>query len=210
MSTAPPLCLDPDPHLTRIVNSVLRVTAPPAPPSLKRKAAAMEMEEDEMERTRRAKIIQYMNPRPHRSTVPRYGLCIPPPRICADIILQLSHPGGYPKDEVAESPATSRHCCSGCCPHRHRSRCHPYSSSERPHTCADSNARSVFYQYSSCSSPIRFHSCTYANASPTPAPICCFRNEEESQDLRVGSVPTYETTINYSACRSIAYTTSLL
>ncbi|THH27742.1 hypothetical protein EUX98_g6435 [Antrodiella citrinella] len=74
LSTAAPLCLDPDPHLTRIVNSVLRVTAPPAPSSLKRKAAAMEMEEDEMERARRAKIIQYMNPKPHRSSVPSYRI----------------------------------------------------------------------------------------------------------------------------------------
>ncbi|KAH8104068.1 Spt20 family-domain-containing protein [Cristinia sonorae] len=74
MSTAPPLCLDPDPHLTRMVNGVLRVTVPPAPPALKRKAAAMEMEEDEMDRARRAKIMQYMNPKPHRSSAPRYAL----------------------------------------------------------------------------------------------------------------------------------------
>ena len=74
MATAPPLCLDPDPHLTRIVNNVLRATVPPAPPSLKRKAAAMEMEEDEMERVRRAKIMQYMDPKPHRASVPRYVL----------------------------------------------------------------------------------------------------------------------------------------
>lgn len=56
------------------MNNVVRATAPPGPPSLKRKAAAMEMEEDELERARRAKIMQFMNPKSHRSAVPRYGL----------------------------------------------------------------------------------------------------------------------------------------
>lgn len=62
LATAPPLCLEPDLHLTRIANHIMRVSAPTPPNTLKRKAAVME-EEDEIERTRRAKIMQYMNPR---------------------------------------------------------------------------------------------------------------------------------------------------
>ncbi|KAH8116310.1 Spt20 family-domain-containing protein [Phellopilus nigrolimitatus] len=63
MSTSTPLCLDPDPHLTRVVNSILRVSTPNVPNSLKRKAAAMvDLEEDETEKAKRAKVMQYMNP----------------------------------------------------------------------------------------------------------------------------------------------------
>ncbi|THH08262.1 hypothetical protein EW145_g2834 [Phellinidium pouzarii] len=63
LSTSTPLCLDPDPHLTRIVNSILRVSTPNVPNSLKRKAAAMvDLEEDETEKAKRAKMLQYMNP----------------------------------------------------------------------------------------------------------------------------------------------------
>lgn len=72
MATAPPLCLDPNPHLTRIANNILRVSVPTTPASLKRKAAAMEMEEEDAERARRAKIMQFMNPKINRSTAPRY------------------------------------------------------------------------------------------------------------------------------------------
>ncbi|KAI0630606.1 Spt20 family-domain-containing protein [Trametes polyzona] len=69
MTTAPPLCLEPDLHLTRIVNATQRATTPPAPPSLKRKASALNQEADEVEKARRVKITQYMNPR-LRTTVP--------------------------------------------------------------------------------------------------------------------------------------------
>ena len=71
MATAPPLCLEPDPHLTRITNNILRASAPVTPSSLKRKAVAMDLEDDEGEKARRAKIMQYMNPRINRSTVSR-------------------------------------------------------------------------------------------------------------------------------------------
>lgn len=74
VATAPPLCLDPDPHLTRMANHVLRVSVPKTPPSLKRKAAAMEQEEEESDKARRIKISQYMNPRNNRSTPHRYAL----------------------------------------------------------------------------------------------------------------------------------------
>ena len=74
VATAPPLCLDPDPHLTRMANHVLRVSVPKTPPSLKRKAAAMEQEEEENDKARRIKISQYMNPRNSRSTPQRYVL----------------------------------------------------------------------------------------------------------------------------------------
>ena len=49
MCTAPPLCLDPNPHLTRIANHVLRISKPIVPTSLKRKAALITPEEDESE-----------------------------------------------------------------------------------------------------------------------------------------------------------------
>ena len=71
VATAPPLCLDPDPHLARMANHVLRISVPKTPPSLKRKAAAMEQEEEESDKARRIKISQYMNPRNNRSTPPR-------------------------------------------------------------------------------------------------------------------------------------------
>jgi len=78
MSTAPPLCLDPDPHLTRAVNSILRVSVPTAPPSLKRKASAMDPEETALEKVRRAKIMQFMKPastRPHKLVYPFTFTC---------------------------------------------------------------------------------------------------------------------------------------
>lgn len=62
MATTPPLCLDPDPHLTRIANSIMRVSVPTTPISLKRKALAMEPEEDESDKARRSKIMLYMSP----------------------------------------------------------------------------------------------------------------------------------------------------
>ncbi|KAI0832010.1 Spt20 family-domain-containing protein [Trametes gibbosa] len=69
MTTAPPLCLEPNLHLTRMVNATQRATTPPAPPSLKRKASVLDQEADEVEKARRVKITQFMNPR-LRSTVP--------------------------------------------------------------------------------------------------------------------------------------------
>ncbi|KAF9219727.1 hypothetical protein BS17DRAFT_788681 [Gyrodon lividus] len=74
LHTSPPLCLDPDPHLTRIANHTLRVSTPAIPVSLKRKAAAITQEEDESEKARRAKIMQFMNPRFNRPHVPSYRI----------------------------------------------------------------------------------------------------------------------------------------
>ncbi|KIM60570.1 hypothetical protein SCLCIDRAFT_1216637 [Scleroderma citrinum Foug A] len=74
LHTAPPLCLDPDPHLTRIANHTLRVSTPTIPTSLKRKAAAITPEEDESDKARRAKIMQFMNPRLNRSHSPSYRI----------------------------------------------------------------------------------------------------------------------------------------
>ncbi|PFH50991.1 hypothetical protein AMATHDRAFT_40421 [Amanita thiersii Skay4041] len=68
LATAPPLCLDPDPNLSRITNHVLRATMPTLPSSLKRKAAAMEPEDDENDKARKLKILQYMATRPNRTT----------------------------------------------------------------------------------------------------------------------------------------------
>ncbi|EIN09455.1 hypothetical protein PUNSTDRAFT_143012 [Punctularia strigosozonata HHB-11173 SS5] len=74
LATTPSLCLDPDPHLGRIANDIARVSAPSVPPSLKRKAAALEQEEDEAEKTRRIKVTQFMNPRLNRVHGPSYRL----------------------------------------------------------------------------------------------------------------------------------------
>ncbi|KAF8552879.1 hypothetical protein OG21DRAFT_1442848 [Imleria badia] len=74
LHTSPSLCLDPDPHLTRIANHTLRVSTPSIPVSLKRKIAAITQEEDESEKARRTKIMQFMNPRSNRSHVPNYPM----------------------------------------------------------------------------------------------------------------------------------------
>ncbi|OBZ73602.1 SAGA complex subunit spt20 [Grifola frondosa] len=73
LATAPPLCLSPDIHVTRIVNGVSRVSNPAAPLSLKRKATVIEQEDDKDEKARRAKIMQFLNPRTG-SAVPNYHL----------------------------------------------------------------------------------------------------------------------------------------
>ncbi|PCH44446.1 hypothetical protein WOLCODRAFT_133250, partial [Wolfiporia cocos MD-104 SS10] len=74
VTTAPPLCLDPDPHLARIANHTARASIPTTPLSLKRKAAVMEQEDGEVEKTRRTKFAQYMNPKYARpaATAPSY------------------------------------------------------------------------------------------------------------------------------------------
>ncbi|KDQ50742.1 hypothetical protein JAAARDRAFT_199735 [Jaapia argillacea MUCL 33604] len=74
LATAPPICLDPDPHLVRVANSVLKVSSPTVPASLKRKSSVMEPEEDETDIARRAKMSQYMNPRNNRPVTPSYRL----------------------------------------------------------------------------------------------------------------------------------------
>ncbi|KAJ3501113.1 hypothetical protein NMY22_g19035 [Coprinellus aureogranulatus] len=53
LATSPPLCLDPNAHLTRVANHVLRASTPTVPVSLKRKAATLDPEEEESERARR-------------------------------------------------------------------------------------------------------------------------------------------------------------
>ncbi|KAL0067009.1 Transcription factor spt20 [Marasmius tenuissimus] len=72
LATAPPLCLDPDPHLTRVANHVLRVSTPAEPALLKRKSEVMEPEERETDKAKRAKIMQFGNPRLNRPITPSY------------------------------------------------------------------------------------------------------------------------------------------
>ncbi|KAG7444490.1 uncharacterized protein BT62DRAFT_1029822 [Guyanagaster necrorhizus] len=76
LATAPPLCLDPDPHLTRMVNHIVRVSTPTVPASLKRKVSAMDQEEDETDKARRAKIMQFMNSRATRVPSAKYAIYI--------------------------------------------------------------------------------------------------------------------------------------
>ncbi|KAF9060734.1 Spt20 family-domain-containing protein, partial [Rhodocollybia butyracea] len=68
LATSAPLCLDPNPHLTRIANNVLRITTPPAPPSLKRKASTLDVEKDEAEKARKEKIMSFMAPSSPRAS----------------------------------------------------------------------------------------------------------------------------------------------
>lgn len=74
LHTTPPLCLDPDPHLTRIANHALRASTSTVPKSLKRKATAITPEEDESDKARRAKIMHFMNPRLTRTHSPSYRI----------------------------------------------------------------------------------------------------------------------------------------
>jgi transcription factor SPT20 len=78
LATAPPLCLDPDPRLGKIANSLYRISLPRTPPPLrpkKRKANGLEStEEDEASWNRKAKIIRFMDPKPTRSATPSYAL----------------------------------------------------------------------------------------------------------------------------------------
>lgn len=76
LATAPPLCLDPDPHLTRMVNHIVRVSTPTVPTSLKRKASAVDQEEDETDKARRAKIMQFMNSRATRVPSAKYTIYV--------------------------------------------------------------------------------------------------------------------------------------
>ncbi|KAI0306000.1 Spt20 family-domain-containing protein [Multifurca ochricompacta] len=78
LATSPPLCLDPDPRLGKIANSLYRISLPRTPPPLrpkKRKANSLEStEEDEASWNRKAKIIRFMDPKPTRSATPSYRL----------------------------------------------------------------------------------------------------------------------------------------
>lgn len=82
LATSPPLCLDPDPRLGKIANSLYRISLPRTPPPLrpkKRKAKNLESaEEDEASWNRKAKIIRFMDPKPTRSATPSYVLILCP------------------------------------------------------------------------------------------------------------------------------------
>lgn len=52
----------------RMANNILRVSTPTTPVSLKRKAIALDPEEDETDKARRSKMMQYLNPRLNRAT----------------------------------------------------------------------------------------------------------------------------------------------
>ncbi|KAI9508161.1 Spt20 family-domain-containing protein [Russula earlei] len=81
LATSPPLCLDPDPRLGKIANSIYRISIPRTPPPLrpkKRKANGLEStEEDEASWNRKAKIIRFMDPKPTRSATPSYAYFFP-------------------------------------------------------------------------------------------------------------------------------------
>jgi transcription factor SPT20 len=97
LAIAPPLCLDPDPHLSRIANNILRVSMPTVPVSLKRKASVLDPEEDETDKARRAKLMQFMDPRQHRSHAPSY-------RILEHIQSQKMTKSGQPQSADPQPP----------------------------------------------------------------------------------------------------------
>jgi transcription factor SPT20 len=67
-ATCPPLCLEPDVNLTRIVNAVVRASTPSESVVLKRKQVH-EPEEDENDKAKRAKLwSQYMHPHKGKPT----------------------------------------------------------------------------------------------------------------------------------------------
>lgn len=68
LTTSAPLCLDPNPHLARVANHIMRVSTPTVPTSLKRKAVNLDPAEDESDKARRAKIMSFMNSRQNRAT----------------------------------------------------------------------------------------------------------------------------------------------
>src|SRR6266404_6281214 len=74
LATSPPLCLDPDPRLGKIANSLYRISLPRTPPPLrpkKRKASGLgSIEGDEASVNRKTKIIRFMDPKPTRSATP--------------------------------------------------------------------------------------------------------------------------------------------
>ncbi|KAH9046551.1 Spt20 family-domain-containing protein [Lactarius hengduanensis] len=80
LATSPPLCLDPDPRLGKVANSLYRISLPRTPPPLrpkKRKANGLEStEEDEASVNRKTKIIRFMDPKPTRSATPSYVLSL--------------------------------------------------------------------------------------------------------------------------------------
>ncbi|TFK51993.1 hypothetical protein OE88DRAFT_1629468 [Heliocybe sulcata] len=64
LATTAPLCLDPSPSLARAVNSIIKVSTPAPPKSLKRKTTGVsESEEDQLEKARKIRLSQYMNPK---------------------------------------------------------------------------------------------------------------------------------------------------
>ncbi|TDL23759.1 hypothetical protein BD410DRAFT_149052 [Rickenella mellea] len=108
MATAPPLCLDPDAHLTRMVNNVVRATTPNTPHSLKRKALLADPEEDETDKAKRIKIMQFMNPQANKPTfVPSYRILALKERRAALQNGQTLSNGAHPSVPPVPGPASS-------------------------------------------------------------------------------------------------------
>ncbi|KAN0137073.1 Spt20 family domain containing protein [Lactarius tabidus] len=76
LATSPPLCLDPDPLLGKIANSLYRISLPRTPPPLrpKKRKKTSGTEEDEASVNRKTKIIRFMDPKPTRNVTPSYVL----------------------------------------------------------------------------------------------------------------------------------------
>src|SRR5262245_3783953 len=72
----------------RMANSVARVTNPCPPASLKRKSAALELQEDGSDRARRAKIWNLMNPYANRPALTEpakyilFSFCLTRAHVC--------------------------------------------------------------------------------------------------------------------------------
>jgi hypothetical protein len=101
VATVPPLCLEPDLQLTRVANNVIRATNAGPPTSLKRKASAIDPEEDDVEKARRARIMQIWNPRAHRPTrtAPTKLATLHSPKSFVSDFFQLFYSGRHRKDK---------------------------------------------------------------------------------------------------------------
>lgn len=79
LATSDPLCLDPNPKLGRIANSMARVSRPRSPPPLrpnKRKVSQTDQaESDEAALARKVKLMQFRNPQMNRPQTPTYAVC---------------------------------------------------------------------------------------------------------------------------------------
>ncbi|KAG8984099.1 Transcription factor spt20, partial [Tulasnella sp. 427] len=73
-ATSPPLCLDPDPIVSRIANTALRAGALETPTAFRKKDAAAENERGNAIKARQAKIMSLMNPHAAQPRLPRAPL----------------------------------------------------------------------------------------------------------------------------------------
>ncbi|VDC02670.1 unnamed protein product [Peniophora sp. CBMAI 1063] len=99
VATAPPLCLNPDPNLGRMANTMQRVSTPRTPPPLRPQKRKLEATEaDERAAARKVKIAQYMDPTRTRTNKPSQHFW--------DTIARIRAEAKTRKDQSDQQPAT--------------------------------------------------------------------------------------------------------